>query len=117
LHVYDTILKRLTQHVQDVAAELWPCIQKKHPMVRPRHFARPRHLAPADQPDIRDGVMGGATRAGRYQGRTLTGAADDAADSGGLEGFWYQLGGQDRGQPPPEIRHAYSQRVQPETGP
>jgi hypothetical protein len=32
-------------------------------MVRHRHFARPWHVAPADQPHIRDGVMG--TRHGR----------------------------------------------------
>ena len=48
LYAYETLLQRLTQHVQDVAAELWQFIQKENPMVRQRHFARQRHLAAPD---------------------------------------------------------------------
>jgi hypothetical protein len=40
-------------------------------MVGPWHVARHRHLAPADQPHIRDGMMGGAIRTGRHQRRTV----------------------------------------------
>jgi hypothetical protein len=39
-----------------MAAELGELIQKKHAMVGQRHLAWHRHMAPADQPRIRDGV-------------------------------------------------------------
>jgi hypothetical protein len=58
LYVYDPILERLAQGLEDMAAELGQPIQEEDGMARPRHIARPRHVAPADQPDIRDGVMG-----------------------------------------------------------
>jgi hypothetical protein len=58
LYSCDTLLKWLPQHVQDVAAEVWSCIQQEHPMVRQRDFARPWHLAAPDQPHIGDGVVG-----------------------------------------------------------
>jgi hypothetical protein len=54
----DTGLNQLTQHLQDVAAELRPFVQKEHPMVRQRHLARHWHVAHTDQPRIRDGVVG-----------------------------------------------------------
>jgi hypothetical protein len=56
---YDTHLEGLAQDLQAVAAELQQFIQKKHPMVRPRHLAGHRHVAAADQADIGDRVMGG----------------------------------------------------------
>ena len=65
LYSCETLLQGLAQHLEHVATELRPFIQQEHPMVRPRHLARHRHVAPADQPCIRDGVVGGATRAGR----------------------------------------------------
>jgi RecJ-like exonuclease len=52
LYVRDTILERLAQHLQDVAAELRQFIQKEHAVVRRRHLARQRHVAAADQPHI-----------------------------------------------------------------
>lgn len=45
-------------------------------------------MAPADQPRIRDRVMGGATRAGRDQSGVPAGEADDAVDGGSFDGFW-----------------------------
>jgi hypothetical protein len=41
-----------------MTAELGPFIQEEDAVVGQRHVARHRHGAPADQPDIRDGVMG-----------------------------------------------------------
>jgi hypothetical protein len=76
----------LAQDLEDMAAELGPFIQEEHALVGQRHLARHRYVAPADQPDIRDGVMGGATRAGRDPRRAGAGAASDAVDAGGVEG-------------------------------
>jgi hypothetical protein len=47
-------------------------------MVGQRHLARHRHGAPADQPRLRDGVVGRATRAGRDPRRPVAGKASDA---------------------------------------
>jgi hypothetical protein len=43
-------------------ATLGQFIQEEDAVVGERHVAWHRHVAPADQPDIRDGVMRGATR-------------------------------------------------------
>jgi hypothetical protein len=50
----DVVLERLPQDLQDMAAALGPCIQEAHPVVRERHLARPRPVAPADQAHIGD---------------------------------------------------------------
>src|SRR5262245_29600920 len=86
LYSCDAVLERLAQDLEPMAAELWPCIQAEDAVVRQRHLARQRPLAPADPPDVRDGVMRGATRAGRHPGGAVTGAAGDAVDAHGLEG-------------------------------
>ena len=99
LYVYETLLKWLPQHFQDVAADLWSCIQQAHPMVRQRHVARPRHLPPTDPPYIGDRVVRGATRPRGDQGGAGAGAAGDARDAGGVEGFGEGHRGQDGGQP------------------
>ena len=57
-YLYETLLKRLTQHVQDVAAELRPFIQIENAVVRQCHGARHRHVAATDQAHLGDGVMG-----------------------------------------------------------
>jgi hypothetical protein len=41
-----------------MAAARRPCIQEEHTVVGQRHLARHRHVVPADQPRIGDGVMG-----------------------------------------------------------
>jgi hypothetical protein len=38
LYVYDTTLERLAPDLQDMAAELGPCIQEEHAMVGQRHL-------------------------------------------------------------------------------
>jgi hypothetical protein len=73
LSVYDTLLERLAQDLEDMAAALGQLIQEGDAVVGQRHVARHRHMAATDQPDVRDGVMGGATRAGRHQRRARTG--------------------------------------------
>jgi hypothetical protein len=40
-----------------------------------------------DQPDIRDGMVRGATRAGRDEGGTVAGEAGDAVHARGLDSF------------------------------
>ena len=55
--------------------------------MREGHLTRPRHVAAADQPDIRDGVVRGATRAGRDQRRTGARKAGDAVNTRGLDGL------------------------------
>ena len=57
-YVYDTLLQRLAQDHQNMAAQLGQFIQEEHVVMDQRHFARHRHMASADQPHIRDGVMG-----------------------------------------------------------
>jgi hypothetical protein len=61
LYVYAAVLEGLAEHLKDMAAALRQFIQEGHPVVRQRHFARRQHLAAADQPHIRDGMMWGAT--------------------------------------------------------
>jgi hypothetical protein len=59
LSLYDTLLERLPQDLQDVAAARRPCLQAAQAVVGQRHLARQRHVAPATPPRVRDG-MGGA---------------------------------------------------------
>ena len=85
--MYDALLQRLTQHFQHVASELRQLVQKQDTVVCQRHFARHGHLATPDQPDIGDGVMRGAKRAGRAQQGVGAGVAGDEVEwlwSGGL---------------------------------
>jgi hypothetical protein len=46
-------------------------------MVRQRHVTRHRHVAPTDQPHIREGLVGRSTRAARDSRRTGAGEAGD----------------------------------------
>jgi hypothetical protein len=56
-------------------------------VVHERDLARHRPVAPAAPPGVREGVAGGAARAGGGQGRTVSGEAGDAVDTRGLNGF------------------------------
>jgi hypothetical protein len=58
LYVYETLLERLPQDLQDMAAALGQLIQEEHAMVRQRHLARHGHVPPTDQSRIRDGLVG-----------------------------------------------------------
>lgn len=42
LYVYETLLPRLPQDLEDMASKLRELIQEEHTMVRPRHLARHR---------------------------------------------------------------------------
>jgi hypothetical protein len=81
----DTLLKRLAQDLEDMAAARRPCIQEAHAVVGRRHLARHGHVAPTDQPRIRDGVMGRATRAGYDPRRAIPREAGDATEVGGVD--------------------------------
>ena len=61
-----------------MAAELRELIQQEHAVMRHRHFAWHRYLAPADQPDIGNRVMGDATRARGGACGMLTSEAEHA---------------------------------------
>jgi hypothetical protein len=98
--------ERLAPHVREVAADLRPCVQHEHAVVRPRHVARPRHLAAPDQSHLGDGVMWGAARPRGDDRGASAGAAGDAMDARGLEGFGEAHRGQDGGQPARQHRLA-----------
>jgi hypothetical protein len=58
LYGCDILLKGMAQDFEHMAAALRPFIQQAHAIGYQRHLARHRHLAPDDQTDIRDGVVG-----------------------------------------------------------
>jgi hypothetical protein len=64
-----------------MAAELGPFIQEEHAVVGERHLAGHRDVAAADQPRIRDSMVGGAKRARRDQRRAVAGEAGDAVEA------------------------------------
>jgi hypothetical protein len=54
-------------------------------VVCPRHLCRQRHLTAADQPHIRNRMMGGATRLRGHKGRAPAGQAGNAMDARGVD--------------------------------
>jgi hypothetical protein len=100
----NTLLERLPQDLEDIAAELGQFIQEAHPVVGPRHLARPWHVAAAGQPRVRNGMLGGAELAGRDQRRTCAGEPGDAVEARDLQGLGRGHRGQDGGQPPRQPR-------------
>ena len=56
--------------------------------------------------------MGGATRAGRHQGRAVAREASDTMDARRLEGFGQGHRRQDRGESPPQHRRAGPRRAE-----
>jgi hypothetical protein len=61
---------------------------------------------PTDQSRIRDGLVGGAKRAGRDKRRAVAGAAGDAVNPRGLNGFGERHGRQDGGESACQHRRA-----------
>jgi hypothetical protein len=53
----DTLIERLAQDLQAMAAALGPCIQEEHAVVGQRHLTGHRDVAPTDQADVGDGVV------------------------------------------------------------
>jgi hypothetical protein len=84
---YETLLQRLAQDLEDLAAALGQLIQEEHAVVGQRHLARHRHLAPTDQVHVRDGMVGRATRAGGDQGRAVADEASDVVEARSLDGL------------------------------
>jgi hypothetical protein len=87
LPVEEFLLQRLARDLEHMAPALRQLIQAAHAMVRQRHLPRQGHLAPTDQPHVRDRLRRGATRAGRDQRRAGAGEASDAVEARGLDGF------------------------------
>jgi hypothetical protein len=90
LYLYETLLARLAQDLQNVAAELWQLIQKENAVVRQRHVAGHRDLPAPDQPRIRDRVVASAKRPRLDDRRAVAGEAGkagDAVNAGGFDGF------------------------------
>ena len=81
-HACDVSFQRLAQDLQDMAAKLGEFIQEEHVVVGQRDFARHRHVAPTNQPHIRNGVVGRAKWAGRDPRRAVAGEAGDTVDGG-----------------------------------
>src|SRR5262245_587754 len=87
LYIYETLIERLAQDREDMAAALGPFIQEEHAIVRQRHLNRHRHGAPTDQTRIRDRMVGGTQRARRDQRYAVAGEAGNTMDACGLDGF------------------------------
>ena len=102
------------KHLEDIAAELGEFIQEEHAVMGQRHFARHGHLAPTDQPCIRDGVVRSATRTGRDQRRAVADEAGDAVDARGLNGLGEGHRRQHGGEPPGQHRLARPRRAEQE---
>jgi hypothetical protein len=104
LYSCDTLLKGLAQDLQDMAAAFGPCIQEEDAVVRPRHLAWHGEVPTADQPHIRDRLRRRAKGAGGDSRPARPGAAGDAVDARGLEGFGDDHRRQDGGEPPRQHR-------------
>jgi hypothetical protein len=85
---------------------LGECIEAEDTVVGPRPLARHGDLAPTDQPHIGHGMVGGATRPGGDDGGAGAGEADDARDTGGVEGLGQGHRRQNGGEPARQPRLA-----------
>jgi hypothetical protein len=83
----EAIIKRLAQDLEDMAAELRPFIPEAPALVRPRHLAWHGEVPTADQPHIRDGMVRGATRAGRAPRRAVVGEIGDTVEAHRVAGL------------------------------
>jgi hypothetical protein len=111
LYVYDTVFERLAQDLEHMTAKLGQFIQEEDAVVGQRHLAWHRHVSPADQPGIRDSMMGGAKRASRHQRGAVAGEAGDTMDACGLNGFGQSQRRQDGGESPCQPRRASPRRA------
>ena len=78
-------LERLTQHLQDVAAELEHLVEEQHAVMREADLAGTRLRSAADQRGVRDRVMRRAKRALGDQPRARRQQADDRVDRRDVE--------------------------------
>ena len=58
---YESPLERLAQDLEHMTAKLRQFIQEEDAVVGQQYVAWHRHVAPTDQPCIRDGVVGRET--------------------------------------------------------
>jgi hypothetical protein len=86
--------------------ELGEFIEEEDAVVGPRHLARHGYLTPTDQPHIGNGLVGGATRPGGDARDAFTGAAGDARDARGFDGFGQAHRWQEGGKPLSQLRWA-----------
>jgi hypothetical protein len=107
-------LRGLLQGFEGTAPELRQLIERADVEISQRHLARHRPVAPADQPRIRDRMVGGATRARRHQRGAAAGEAGDTMDACGLNGFGQGHRRQDGGQSPGQHRLASPRRAEQE---
>jgi hypothetical protein len=87
-----------------MAAALRKLIETHNPVVRQRYLAWHGHLAPTDQPDVRNGVVRSAKGARGDHGGADAGQASHAMDARGLQCFGQAQRRQDGGQPPRQPR-------------
>ena len=90
----------LAQDLQGGAAELRQFVQEEHPVVGQAHLPGPGDGAAADEPGVRDGVVGRPEGAPGHQGLAGFQAPHDAVDLGGLQGLFETPGRQHRAQAP-----------------
>ena len=112
LYPCDTVTERLSQDLPNVAAELGELIQEQDAVMGQRHLARHRDMTPADQPHIRDGMVGCAKWAGHDQRRAVASKASDTVEARGLDGLSEGHGRQDGCEPPCEHRFARPRRAE-----
>ena len=97
-----------------MSAALRELIEQVHAVVRQGDLTRHREVPPADQPDVRDGLVWGAAGARRDDGRAPAGHTGDAVDARGVEGFGQGHIRQNRGQSPCQPRVPRPRRPQEE---
>jgi hypothetical protein len=87
LYVYETLLERSAQDLEDMAAALGQSSRKSTPLwasdTSPGIGTWPPPISPASEMV----GWGGATRAGRHQHGAVAGEAGDTVDVGGLKGL------------------------------
>jgi hypothetical protein len=62
LYLCEGLLERLAQYLRDAAPALRAFVQKENAGVRRRALARHRHVAPAEQAHVREGVVRGVRK-------------------------------------------------------
>src|SRR5262245_11999273 len=92
-----------------------PCAYPTHAyaVVRQRQVTRHRHVAAADQPRIRDSMVGDTKRASRHQRGAVASEAGDALNTHGRNGLGIGYIGSNAGRLAPQPRLART-RTEPE---
>jgi hypothetical protein len=102
--VHDTLLERLAQGLEDLAAEFVELIQEKPAVVRPRHLIRSGEGPTVEPFHIRDGVMRGQGQEGSDHRRAGAAQSGDTVHARGPERFGQRYRRQDGGEAPGQPR-------------